>query len=495
MKEIRIIDTTLRDAHQCLWATRMTTAMMLPVAEQMDCIGFESIDLAGTIQFDVCVRYLKEDPWERVRLMRQRVENTPLRALIRSKNLLSFDVLPDDINELWVQRLVANGFRVIGAFDGLNDLDNMVDNLQTAKELGAYTFGALSFSESPVHTDELYVNKAKELIKRTNVDAVMIKDAGGVLTPERIRTLVPALKEVIGEIPLELHSHCLTSLAPLVYVEGVKAGADQLHTSIAPLANGPAQPSTQATIRNLNVAGYKVDLDNGLIDEVSEHFRVVAEQEGKPVGVPLEYDAFHYEHQVPGGMLTNLQFQLEQAGIPHRLDEVLHECAQVRKELGWPIMITPFAQHVGTQAVLNVINGMRYKIVPDEVKKYVLGYYGELPADVDPEIYDRIVENGSKQIPLEPEPLEPAVPELRKKYPEASDDERLLRYMFAGSQVDEMLSSSAIEADYSIEKTPLVRLIDELTKRPKLGHVFIQKDSLRLELGAEEEKETIGEPT
>jgi oxaloacetate decarboxylase alpha subunit len=251
MKEIGIIDTTLRDAHQCLWATRMTTAHMLPVAERMDRAGFAQIDLAGTIQFDVCVRYLKEDPWERVRLIRERVKNTPLRALVRSKNIVAFDVLPDDIIELWVERLVANGFRVVGAFDGLNDVDNMLTTIRVAKRLGVYTFGALSYSVSPVHTDELYVRTVKDLVKRGKVDAIMLKDAGGLLTVDRIRTLVPAIKKVIGDIPLEIHSHCLTGLAPLVYLEAVKLGADQLHTSIAPLANGPAQPATQTMSRNL----------------------------------------------------------------------------------------------------------------------------------------------------------------------------------------------------------------------------------------------------
>ena len=464
MREIAVVDTTLRDAHQCLWATRMTTAHMLPIAHHMDRIGFRRIDLAGTIQFDVCVRYLKEDPWERMRLMSQRITNTPLSAFTRSKNLVSFDVLPDDIVELWVERLVANGFREIGTFDGLNDVDNMLTTLNVAHRLGVKTFGALSYGLSPVHTDELYLRTAKDLIKRGKVDAIWLKDAGGLLTVDRIRTLVPAIKKVIGNIPLELHSHCMTGVAPLVYLEGIKAGADCIHSSTAPLANSNAQPSTQSMAKNLRALGFGVNVDDALLEEVGEHFRRIAEQEGKPLGAPQEYDAFHYEHQIPGGMMSNFRSQLAQAGLSHLLQKLLEECARVRHELGFPILITPFAQFVGTQAVLNVVQGERYRTVPDEVKKYALGYFGKLLAPVDPDVLDRIVENGSPKIALKPQPLPPAVEKLRKQYPNASDDERILRFMFAGQQVDEMLAAGAMKTEHIFE-APLVQLVRELAAR------------------------------
>ena len=285
-REIRIIDTTLRDAHQCLWATRMRTAHMLPVLDKFDRVGYESIDLMGTIQFDVCVRYLNEDPWERVRLVHKGAPHSRFRSLIRSKNIVAFDFLPDDIIELWVDRLYGNGFRVIGAFDGLNDVDNIAGSLKRAKELGSYTFGALSYSESPVHNDELFARTAKALIDRADVDAIMIKDAGGLLTVDRIRTLVPALRKVIGNRPLELHSHCLTGLAPLVYLEGARLGCDQLHLSIKPLANGAAQPAVQTVVRNLREEGFRVDVDDKLIDEISRHFADIAEREKQARGRP-----------------------------------------------------------------------------------------------------------------------------------------------------------------------------------------------------------------
>lgn len=483
MKEIRIIDQTFRDAHQCLWASRMRTGMMLPVAEQMDRIGFESIDLAGAVHFDVGVRYLKENPWEKIRLLCRKVKQTPMICTIRSTGGIGFNVVPNDISLLWIERLIANGMRIFRVFDPLLDLDNNIYQLNYAKELGAYTTGVLAYGHSPVHTDELYANKAQELVKRAKIDALMLKDAPGLLTPERVRTLIPAIKKVIGNTTLELHTHCTTGLGPMTVLEGVKAGADQVHTSIAPLANGAAQPAMQTIVRNLRASGYTVNVNDDLVEEVSVHFRKVAEREGKPVGVPQEYDGFHYEHQVPGGMISNFKAQLAQAGLSHKLQEVLHECAKVRSELGWPIMITPFSQFVGTLAVLNVVTGERYRVIPDEIKKYALGYNGKLLAPIEPNVLDRIMQNGSQSIPPKPPAPEPGVPALRRKYPNMSDEERLLRHAYAGTQVDDMFAAGPIETEYEFEAS-LVRLLREVAKRPKLARVYIEKDGLRLELGS-----------
>lgn len=480
--EIKIIDTTLRDAHQCLWATRMTTAMMLPVADRMDRAGFVAIDLMSAIQFDVCVRYLKEDPWQRLRLMRGKVTRTPMQSAMRSRSLLSFDVQPDDVNYLWLECLAKNGIRRVRAIDALCDWDNVVFILRRVKELGMESVGSIVFCESPVHTDALYARKTRELIDRADVDVMMIKDPGGLLTPDRIRTLVPALLKVTGKVPLELHSHCMTGLAPLVYLEAVKLGVTQIQTSIAPLANGPAQPAIQTLARNLRSMGYAVNVDDRLVNEVGGHFRRVAENEGLPLGVPMEYDQFHYAHQIPGGMLTNMKFQLEQAGLLHQFDTVLEETARVFRELGWPAMVTPFSQLVGIQAVLNVVQGERYRTVPDEVKKYALGYYGKPLAPVEPDVLDRIVANGSPRIALTPPPLEPAVPAIRRKYPNLADEERLLRSLYAGSQVDDMLAAGPMRTEYYFEK-PLVRLLKELAKRRNRARIVIAKGATRLELG------------
>jgi oxaloacetate decarboxylase alpha subunit len=478
-RTIEIIDTTLRDAQQCLWATRMTAGMMLPIAEAMDEAGFAQIDFMAPVQFDVCVRYLKENPWEKARLFRQKFRNTPLRGYCRSKSLVGFSMVPDDIVELWIERLHANGFRVVGTLDALFDVDNMLVSIKHAKRLGMYSVGALVFSESPVHTDEVYARTARELIKRGDVDAIMIKDSGALLTPDRIRTLVPALKAVMGGRPLELHSHCNTGLAPLVYLEAIKLGVDQLHTSIAPLASGPAQPSAQLMLKNLVLNGFNTKVDRRKIDYVSDYLTKLADQEGFAKGAPMEYDSFHYMHQMPGGMFANWKFQLQQAGLEDRFDEILQEIVQIRADLGWPIMVTPFSQIIGVQAMLNVVGGERYRTVPDEVRMYALGHFGKLLAPVDPNVLDRIVANGSSKIPLKPQSLSPALPSLRKAYPAADDDERILRYMFAGSEADEMFAAGPLNIS-SPRFSPVARLIEELAKRPQVRFVDVQKKNTRL---------------
>ena len=330
-----------------------------------------------------------------------------------------------------------------------------------------------------MHTDEVYAGTARELIARCDVDAIMIKDSGALLTPDRIRTLVPALKAVIGERPLELHSHCNTALAPLVYLEAVRLGVDQLHTSIAPLANGPAQPATQATMRNLELSGFRTKLQRGCIDEVSAYLEALAEREGFPRGVPMEYDVFHYRHQMPGGMLNNWRFQLQRSGLEHHFDAILDDIVRVREELGWPIMVTPFSQIIAVQAMLNVVGGARYRSVPDEVKMYALGHFGKLLAPVDPEVLDRIVANGSNKIPLRPQPLPPALPALRRTYPNLSDDERLLRFMFPGNEVDEMVAAGPLKVSAPAEG-PIPRLIEALGARPGVAHFELEKKGARV---------------
>ncbi|WP_404434283.1 pyruvate carboxylase subunit B [Microbacterium lacus] len=462
-REIKIVETSLRDGHQSLWATRMRTEHVIAMAENYDRAGFEQVDLVAPIQFDVAVRYLKEDPWERVRLAHEHMPNTKLRALIRSRNIAAFDFLPDDIIMAWVERLYANGFRVIGSFDGLNDMANIIPGLVRAKELGASTFGAVSFSQSPVHTDELYVSRAKELIEKADVDAIMLKDAAGLLTPDRIRTLVPALKEVVGDRVLEIHTHSLTGLAPLVYLEAVELGADQIHTSIWPLATGNAQPSTQTLVRDLRALGYQVDVDTDRVNTISEQLLDIAETEDKPVGAPVEYNGIHYMHQIPGGMLANFRSQLETAGLSDRYDDLLVEVARVRSELAYPIMITPFAQFVGVQAVMNVMTGDRYSVVPNEIKKYALGYFGKLLADIEPSVLEKIIRNGSANIALVPPTvIPPMLDDLIGQHPDEDIDTLLLRAMFAGSQVDEMRATVAAGGNPDEVQRPILDLIKSL---------------------------------
>ena len=478
MAKVKFVDTTLRDGHQCLWATRMSTAMMHPIMERMDRIGFEAIEIMGAVHFDACVRYLKDDPWERIRLFRKHVRG-PLQAITRSRCALGFELQPLDIHRLWIERLIASGIDRLVGFDGLHDLDNLADGLMHAKSLGARTIGWLIFSDSPIHTDALYASKAREFIERAGVDTVMVEDTSGILTPERARTLIPAIRGAIGERPLALHTHNLVGLAQRTCIEAVELGVESLYTCIAPVADGNAPPSVQTTIRNLRHLGHDVDLDDATIADVGAWFTEVAERGGFPLGAPNDFDAANFGHQIPGGVLSNLASQLRSAGLGHRLDAVLAECSRVREELGWPIMVTPFSQLVGVQATLNVLEGERYARVPDEVKRYALGYYGKLPAPVEPDVLDRIVENGSRTITPTPPALAPAVDALRRRYPDASDDERLLRYSFPAHVLD----------DQTPEPPPALgvyrgigRLVEAFGACGHIGEVSIRQGGFRLDL-------------
>ena len=477
------MDVTLRDGHQCLWATRMPTAMMLPIAARMDTIGFKAIDLMGAVQFDACVRYLREDPWERIRLLRGLVQRTPLSGLVRSKSLVSFNLLPDDVIDLWVRRLAANGIDRLMMFDALFDLDNLSPSIRTAKEVGVYVVGALVYSLSPVHTDSLFVQKAKEFVA-LGVDAVLLKDPSGLLTPERVRTLVPAIRSAIGNRCLEMHSHCTTGLAPACYVEAIRLGVDCVHTAISPLANGPSLPPTERIAMFARRMGRTVALDTAGLEGMATYFRGAAVAAKKPLGEPAEYDPRQYEHQIPGGMMENFRAQLAEIGLAHRLEEVLREVARVREELGYLNMVTPTSQLVGTQAVINVVQGERYRTVPDEVIKYALGYYGKPLAPLDPDVLDRILATPAAQQYARREPLPPMVERVRARFGGSiSDEEVLLRVMFPEEHVEAMRSARPMRPAAPSVAVPLVDLIRELCARRDVSAVYLKKDGVSRAVG------------
>lgn len=464
-RTVRLVDVTLRDAPQCLWATRMTTAMMADIAPRLDRAGFEAIDLAGGAVFDVCVRYLREDPWERMRILSSWVKETPLVVMTRSQSLFTFEFFPDDIVALTAERIFANGIRYHTPYDALNDMRNMEVPVRAAKKVGLYTVGGVVYTLSPVHTDEYYKRKTRELIA-LGVDAIYLKDASGLLTPERVKTLVPAIKEVCGDRPLHLHSHCLTGLAPYTACGAVELGVDVVHTATSSLANGASHPATEWFTQNIRRAGFDVPIDLAPVEEVAERLRYIAKREGKPLGDIVEYDRFHYDHQMPGGMISNLKSQLEPLGLSDRLPHVLEEAAQVRCDLGYPIIVSPFAQFVMTQAVLNVVGKERYATVPDEVRKYVLGYYGEIAGPIDPNIFDRITK-GAKPTTARPgDLLEPGIPRLRRERgPFASDDDLLLAAFYAEKEYNALKAAGPINTDYPLASTPLVTLLKEVALR------------------------------
>ncbi len=464
-RSIKLVDVTLRDAHQCLWATRMTTAMMADIAPRLDRAGFEAIDLAGGAVFDVCVRYLREDPWERMRILSSWVTRTPLIVMTRGQSLFTFEFFPDDVVELTAERIFANGIRYHTPYDALNDMRNMEVPIKAAKRVGLYTAGGVVYTLSPVHTDEYYARKTRELIA-LGVDAVYLKDASGLLTPERLETLVPALKAACGKLPLHLHSHCLTGLAPYTACRAIALGIDVVHTATSTLANGASHPATEWFVRNARREGFDVPLDLAPVEEVAERLRYIAKREGKPIGDIVEFDAFHYEHQMPGGMISNLKSQLTPLGIAHKLPQVLEEAAQVRCDLGYPIIVSPFAQFVMTQAVLNVMGKERYATVPDEVRKYVLGYYGEIAGPIDPNLFDRIT-SGAEPTKARPgDLLEPALPRIRRERgPFASDDDLLLAAYYSDKEYKALKAAGPIKTDYPLAATPLATLLKEVAQR------------------------------
>ena len=467
-KTIRLVDVTLRDAHQCLWATRMTTAMMADIAPRLDRVGFEAIDLVGGAVFDVCVRYLREDPWERMRIVSGWLDRTPLIVMTRGQSLFTFEFFPDDIVALTAQRIFANGIRYHTPYDALNDMRNMEVPVRAAKRAGLYTAGGIVYTLSPVHTDEYYVRKARELLT-LGVDAIYIKDPSGLLTPERVRTLVPVLKAACGSLPLHLHSHCLTGLAPYTACRAIELGVDVVHTATSTLANGASHPATESFVENARHAGFSVPIDLAPVNEVAERLRYIAGREGKPVGSIVEYDAFHYEHQMPGGMVSNLKSQLASLGIAQRLPDVLEEAARVRRDLGYPIIVSPFAQFVMTQAVLNVMGKERYATVPDEVRKYVLGYYGEIAGPIDPDLYDRITRGAAPTKARPGDLIEPGIPRIRRERgPFSSDDDLLLAAFYAEREFNALKAAGPIDVKYPLASTPLITLLKEIALRPSI---------------------------
>jgi len=476
-REIKLIDVTLRDAHQCLWATRMTTAMMKDIAPRLDEAGFEAIDLVGGAVFDVMVRYLREDPWERMRILNKWVTKTPLIIHTRGQSLFTFEFFADDVVRLAAERFAANGMRYHTPYDALNDMRNLEIPIKEAKRHGLYVVGGLAFTFSPVHTDEYYVGKARELLAH-GVDAIFVKDASGLLRPERVGTLFPALKSAIGSTPLQVHTHCNSGLAPYVVLQAVEHGADVVHTATSTLANGVSHTPTELFVRNCRRRGFDVDIDLNQIQEVADRLAYIAEREDKPVGSPREYDEFHYHHQCAGGMVSNLQYQLETIGLADRLEEILEEAGQVRMDLGYPIVISPFAQYIVTMALLNVMGKdqgkARYETVPDEVRLYVRGGYGEIAGRIDPNLYDRIT-RGAEPITERPGALvPPALQRLKKQRgPFASDDDLLLAAFYDDNQYRALKEAGAINTDYPIMTTPIKTLIEELSKRKGISQFTV----------------------
>jgi len=477
-RTIRLTDDTLRDGQQCLWATRMRTEDMLPIAQRMDRAGFLSMQAIALVQFDASVLFLAQDPFERIRLLRERVTRTPLRGAVRGNLMRGFFPVADDITELFIERQVANGIREIGVFDALLCSDNLAPSIAAAHRHGAAVAYLLGYNIAPGYDDALYARKAREGVERFGVESVTLADAAGVLTVDRVRTLVPAIKQAIGDTLLEFNTHCLTGLGPWLAIEAAVHGADSILTAVDPMANGNSLPASQMIARNLREIGFDVQVDDGLLDEVGAYFGALAEREQQPVGTPAEYEPSHYITQYAGGAMSNLESQLKLAGMTDRLPEVLEEIGRVRVELGSPIMVTPYPAIVSAQAVMNVLNKERYKVVPDEVKKYVCGYFGDLPLPVDANVKDRIIGNGSKDVALVPPVIEPVLPGLRQRYKGIGDDELLLRYMYGDEKINGLKPTPAGDS-FSLQH-PVVDLVEGLALRRRKAQVQVSGSDFAL---------------
>ena len=399
---VGVTDTTLRDAHQSLWATRMRTADLVPILEKLDLVGYRSLEVWGGATFDVCLRYLDEDPWERLRVIRQHVQRTPLQMLLRGQNLVGYKHYPDDIVERFVNRAVANGIQIIRIFDALNDIDNLRFPMEAARRAGAHVQATVVYTVSPVHTQELYVDMALGL-QKLGADSICIKDMAGLLQPYVAYELVESLKSRL-DIPVQLHSHYIGGHAMMAYLKAIEAGVDAVDTATAPLAFGSSQPAVETLQGSLRRTSYDPQLDMKRLFEIAEYFDGVRRHHGWERGVTRITDMQVFSHQVPGGMISNLVSQLQQQKALHRLPEVLAEIPRVREELGYPPLVTPTSQIVGIQAVLNVLTGARYKVIPEEVRLYARGFYGKPPVPIEAKLKALLV-SGADSIDCRPADL------------------------------------------------------------------------------------------
>ena len=387
-RKVGITDTILRDAHQSLIATRMKTDEMLPIAEKLDKVGYHSLEMWGGATFDSCIRFLNEDPWERLRKIKGRVKNTPLQMLLRGQNLLGYHHYADDVVELFVKKSVENGIDIIRIFDALNDIRNLKKAIEVTKETGAHAQGTVVYTISPVHNIDYYVDMAKQLVEM-GIDSLCIKDMAGLLAPYDAYELVSRLKKEIN-VPIQVHSHYTSGMASMTYLKAIEAGADVVDTALSPFALGTSQPPTETMVAVLKNTPYDTGLDLELISSISDHFKQVRSNY-KIDSVITMVDTMVLNYQIPGGMLSNLTSQLKQQNALDKLPAVLKEVPKVREDLGYPPLVTPTSQIVGTQAVVNVLTGERYKMIINEVKNYVRGLYGKPPAPIKDEIKQKII--------------------------------------------------------------------------------------------------------
>jgi oxaloacetate decarboxylase alpha subunit len=484
MAKIQLVETSLRDGNQSLWsALGVDTAKTLTIAPVMDRVGFKAIDFTTSTHMGVAVRYKKEDPWERIRLMARATPNTPLQFLSTGFRFISWETASPEFMALAFKTLIGNGMRRFALADPMNDADANVACARMIKAAGGeYVIGALVITLSPIHDDAHYVARARTLAESPDVDAVYIKDPGGLLTPLRARTLIPAVMAAIGKKPLELHSHCTIGVGELTYMDAPEWGVSAVQCASGAAADGISNPPSERVVSNLRALGHQIDIDDRALAEVSRYFTRLAEAEGLPVGRPQAFDASYLHHQLPGGTVGTMRRHLAEARVSHLEGAVIEELDRVRQELGWPIVMTPFAQMLITQAVLNVTGKERYATIPDEIIRYALGKFGRPNVPIAPAVMDRI-ESLPRTRELQQQPGMPPLRELRQRIgPELSDEEFLLRATMPAGQVDAMKAAGPAEQTYDPDMTPVMSLIRQLTARRDIRYLSVQKRGFKLEL-------------
>ena len=482
MAHIEFLDTTMRDGQQSLWGMRMQAGMALPAAPILDETGFRVIDLTGSHHFEVLIKHAQENPWQMTDALVGAMPRTTIRSGMRSNASVTFGVTPDALMDLWMRQLNEHGLRSFWIYDVLFNTDKTHRLAKVAKEYGSEVAGAIMFTMSPAHTDAYFADRAAELAASDDIDTILLYDTAGVLEKERLGSLVPAIKARIGDRPLEFHANNLLGQSGKAYLDAVDLGVSILHTASRPMANGPSVPSTESLVSNLELLGHTHDLHAARFRPVADHFRAVGKAAGFLVDQHAEYDVLSQLHQIPGGMMGTLKAQLVENGMSERIDEVLQEVAEVRRELGYPGMATPFSQLVGTLAVLNVVTGKRYSVIPDQVVQYAAGFYGDPVAPIEPEIMDRIMTSRrAKDILAEPPP-QPSLEDLQKEFGTTDPDELILRALVPRPALEKMYAAGPVKLDYPTLSSPELEEVRRLMAVADLPLVQVKTQAMSLTL-------------
>lgn len=484
-RKIRLVDTSLRDGNQSLWGAQgITTGIAEAVGPLLEKVGFDAIDFTSSTNLSMGVKFHQESPWERIARMKAVMPSTHLSAISTGMRFMSWERSSEEVMRLALRLMAKHGLSRLQIADPMNDADAVQLVAKWAKEEGfEQVVAAATFTESPIHTDVKYIANATLFAANDNIDVIYLKDPGGLLSVDRTRQIIPELRQAVGSKTLELHSHCTTGEAPLVYVEAAKLGVDVLHTGIGPLSRGTAQPNIRELLDNLDAVGIETNINREPLDEIAEIFSEVAEQQGFRPGENMPYNLQQHQHQIPGGMLSTLKRQLSEIGLAESFEQVVEEVQHVRADMGYPIMVTPFSQFVGSQSLMNVLslreNRPRYTNIPDEILRYVLGHFGEPQGDIAPELMER-VKKSSRLPDLEKSITSPATVEsLREKAKRVLDrdpspEESLLYHVLPHTQLQAVeAAGTAPRWDRPIANLTVQEFLQEVQKYPHWKQLIV----------------------